>query len=64
MADTGVESPAPIEHREYTGAVPVKRLALGYNGEPGRPEVAFSSMFRLMATGGIYSTARDLLRFD
>jgi CubicO group peptidase (beta-lactamase class C family) len=63
LHDTGVEQPQPIAHDMYTGSAPVPRLATGYNGAPGFPELAWSQMYRLMAAGGIYSTAADLLRF-
>jgi CubicO group peptidase (beta-lactamase class C family) len=64
MSNTGIELPAPIDHSDYMGPVPVKNLATGYNGAPGHPELSHSLMFKLMAAGGIYSTAEDLLRFD
>jgi CubicO group peptidase (beta-lactamase class C family) len=63
MRDAGVEQPQPIAHDMYTGPAPVARLAMGYNGAPGAPELAWSQMYRLMAAGGIYATAADLARF-
>lgn len=64
MNDTGIELPAPVDHSEYIGPAPVKHLAIGYNGAEGHPEISNSLMFKLMAAGGIYSTAGDLLKFD
>jgi CubicO group peptidase (beta-lactamase class C family) len=64
MSNTGFELPAPIDHSDYMGPVPVKYLATGYNGTPGHPELSRSFMYQEMAAGGIYTTAEDLLRFD
>jgi CubicO group peptidase (beta-lactamase class C family) len=63
MDASGTIAPA---HPEGTprGCEPVPGLATGYNGSPDALAVANPLMYVNLGAGGVYSTARDLLRFD
>lgn len=48
----------------YVGSAVVDGLAPGYNGAPGHLIGAAPQMYASAGAGGVYATARDLLRYD
>ena len=63
MDDSGLIAPAHSKGQPK-GSAPVPGLARGYNGEPGNLETANSLMYINLGAGGVYATARDMLRYD
>lgn len=63
MADSGTIAPANPAG-EPRGCAPVPGLATGYNGAPGELDVASPLMYINLGAGGVYATARDMLRYD
>lgn len=64
MTDAGFDTRASVGDGMYVASAVVPRLASGYNGAPGSLQVAFPLMFGSAGAGGMYATARDLLRYD
>lgn len=63
MKDSGTIEPAHAGG-EPSGCKQVPGLARGYNGSPDELQQAAPLMYINLGAGGVYSTVRDMLRYD
>jgi CubicO group peptidase (beta-lactamase class C family) len=64
MTGAGTDARAEVGGGVYVGSAVVPGLASGYNGAPGRLQVAAPKEFEQPGAGSVYATARDLWRYD